>query len=218
VPEVGAVKEGLTTRRELEQILAPFVTSASDETFFWARWEQISSPVACYNAGDNGRDWARINVLAISDASGVLKYYRRCSERDLLGCLALMANNLSVPPSDSDPISLSVSHQGAFVTSTRNDFYGDAVFDKEGLHLRQTAKGFERLNPPVSFEVAVSQIEKLEITDSGFPGGVDMKLRFRPETLPVPDLSTYRASPRDTWRLVQYLRSLNPGLLGTGSR
>lgn len=218
VPKLDGVKEGITTRRELEQLLTPFVTSASDQQFLWARWEQVSSPIACSGTSDSDRDWGRVNVLAISDASGVLKYYRRCSEGEVLGCLAFMADNISLPPPDSDAIRFFVSHQGTFVYSTHNDFFGEAVFDKAGLHLQQTYRGFQRLNPPINFEVATTQIEKLEIKDSGYAEAVDIKLRFKPGTKPVEELTSYQASARDAWRLVWYVRSVNPLLLGVRSR
>ena len=208
----------MTTRRELEQILTPFVTAASDEEFQWARRGQVSSPVACGTARDTGRDWARVNVLAIFDATGVLKCFRRCSERDLVDCLPFMAENVSIQASKPDAVRFSVSHQGAFVGSTKNDFFGEAVFDEAGLHIQQTVRGFQPLNQPVNFELSPMQIEKFAIKDTGSPEAVDIELRFKPGTKLVENLTTYGATARDTWRLVWYLRSANPLLLQPRSR
>jgi hypothetical protein len=103
-PKLDGVVEGITTRHELEQILPGFSTNPSDRDFLGARWEDPADPFACgADPIDANRDWKNVNVLAISDASGILKRYRVCSDRDLGGCLTFMADNVVSPPVADTP-------------------------------------------------------------------------------------------------------------------
>jgi hypothetical protein len=212
-PKLDGVVEGVTTRHELEQILSGFSTNASDREFFWARWEDPSDPFACgVGAIDANRDWKNVNVLAISDASGVLKRYRVCSDRDLGDCLTSMADNVVSPPgADSTAIKFSV-HCDRGPYKGAKEFIGKAAFDAAGIALLQTHRGsaFRTLDPPLRFVIPLKQIQEIAIRRDADPEHVNMVLRFKPGTQPVDNLTSYGASPRDTWRLIWLVRSLNP--------
>lgn len=212
-PKLDGVVEGVTTTHELEQILPGFSTDASDREFFWARWEEPSSPFGCSNAPiDVSRDWKNVNVLAISDASGVLKRYRICSDRDLGDCLTFMADNVGSPPApDSATIEFSVHCDRGPYKGAR-EFIGKAAFDGAGITLLQTHRGsvFRTLNPPLRFVVPLEQILEITIRRDSYPKHVNMELRFKPGTQPVDNLTSDGSSPRDTWRLIWLVRSLNP--------
>src|ERR1039458_8896903 len=171
-PKLDGVVEGVTTRHELEQILSGFSTNASDREFFWARWEDPSDPFACgVGAIDANRDWKNVNVLAISDASGVLKRYRVCSDRDLGDCLTSMADNVVSPPgADSTAIKFSV-HCDRGPYKGAKEFIGKAAFDAAGIALLQTHRGsaFRPLDPPLRFVIPLKQIQEIAIRRDADP-------------------------------------------------
>ena len=193
-PKLDGVAEGVTTRQELEQLLPGFSTNASDREFFWARWQEPSDPLACgVGPIDANRDWKNVNVLAISEASGVLKRYRVCSDRDLGDCLAFMADNLGSPPAaDSATIRFSVQCDRGRCNGAKW-FFGKAAFDAAGIALLQTHRdsAFRALDPPLSFELPLQQIQEIAIRRDAGPEHVNMELRFTPGTQPVDNLASY---------------------------
>jgi hypothetical protein len=207
VPILDAVREGVSTRSDLEEILLPFLTTASDENFLWARWEQVSSPIACSTA-DEGKDWSRVNVLAVFDERGLLKHYRRCSDRHLLDSLAFMAEHAAPPTPTLEPLLFAVFHHGTFVTS--KTFGGRASVDASGLHIQA---GFQQMGSRFDHVIHPAQIQKVTIQDSGNTAAIDVHFAFRRGTAPVSSLMTYQATARDVWRLVWCLRAAAPALL-----
>jgi hypothetical protein len=208
-PKLDGVVEGVTTRHELEQILPHFITDASDRHFLWASWEEPWSPIACGRGPiDYNRDWKTVNVLAISDASGILKRYRVCSDRDLDACLNFMADNVvSLPAADPTALAFSVlCDRGACKGDKR--FFGEVSFEAATITLLQTRQpGFRNLVPPLRFEVFPRQLMGVTIKGGG-PESVGIEIRFKPGTQPADNFESYGATPRDAWRLIWYVRSL----------
>jgi hypothetical protein len=206
VPKLDGVKIGVTTRKELEGLVGPFLTVASDKRFLWARWEQVSFPVGCWR-GKADRDWERMNVLAVADERGVLKQYRRCPEKVLLDCLAQMSGAWVPTPAEPEVM---VSHSGFWASSPSTSM--NLAVDAGGLHIQERDGSRKRSAPPKRYEVAPTDIKKLEIKNSGYPQAVDVRFEFRSGVLPVRDFTTYAASPSFVWNLVGYLHAANPGL------
>jgi hypothetical protein len=86
---------GETTREETKGLLDHSATDASQCRLFWARLQQVKVQVGWFvaaattqggggAAGGSERVWKILNVLALFDERNTLRYWRLCTEGDLL--------------------------------------------------------------------------------------------------------------------------------------
>lgn len=206
-PKLESIKTGQTTREDVTNLLGQFDTDASQGRFVWARWQQVKVQVEWFMAGaspnagmgaagGSERVWKILNVIALFDESGSVRYYRLCKETNVISNLKEIVSQIDPAPDVSSDLVLPASHHHPPLNSHGR---GRVIFENGALSFE------EPKTPEHNFGLPLSAIERLNVAFGSSPEILRLRLNLRQDKSSREFI--LEASPAETLRLVALIES-----------
>lgn len=186
-PDVNAIREGLTTRTELQEMAGPFDTGVLPaDSLFWARWEQVNHR---FGPGRAETYWEMVNLMAAFDGSGRVDKVFVCSDADLWSCF-LRIKEQAHPAPESTTTSLETVRIDGI--SWRHGSY-DVTVREGGLSLRC-------VNDKTSYEFPRSAVAGVGIGRLSTPAKLNWIIRLKKGDKTIRSYPI-ELTPAASWRL-----------------